>query len=42
MKWIDGAADFVRVISFDFLKAFDMVSRRIVIDKRKSVPGLNP
>ena len=26
LKWLDGNADFVRIFSFDFSKAFDSVS----------------
>ena len=33
LKWLDGDADFVRVLSFDFSKAFDTVSHKIVCEK---------
>ena len=32
MRWLDGHSNFVRVLSFDFSKAFDLVSHRVVID----------
>ena len=35
-KWLDGNADFVRVLSFDFSKAFDTVSHCILSDKLKA------
>ena len=40
MRWLDGI--FVRVLSFDFSKAFDSVSHRIVIDKLRTVADINP
>ena len=42
MRWLDGPANFVRVFSFDFSKAFDSVSHRIVIDKLRTVADINP
>ena len=42
MRWLDGPANFVRVLSFDFSKAFDSVSHRIVIDKLRTVADINP
>ena len=42
MRWLDGHSKFVRVLSFDFSKAFDSVSHRVVIDKLKKVPDINP
>ncbi|PFX22131.1 Hemicentin-2 [Stylophora pistillata] len=42
MRWLDGHSNFVRVTSFDFSKAFDSVSHRVVIDKLKKVPEINP
>ena len=35
-------SNFVRVLSFDFLKAFDSVSHGVVTDKLKKVPDINP
>ena len=35
LKWLDKDADFVRVYSFDFSKAFDFVSHQIVCNKLK-------
>ena len=37
-----GHSSFVRVLSFDFSKAFDSVSHRVVTDKLKKVPDINP
>ena len=42
MRWLDGHSNFVRVLSFDFSKAFDSVSHRVVTDKLKKVPNINP
>ena len=42
MRWLDGHSNFVRVLSFDFSKAFDSISHRVVTDKLKKVPDLNP
>ena len=36
LKWLDGNADFVRVLSFDFSKAFVTVSHYILSDKLKA------
>ena len=41
MKWLDGNANFVRVLSFDFSKAFDTVSHYILSDKLKAT-NINP
>ena len=41
MRWLDGHSNFVRVLSFDFSKAFDSVSHGIVTDKLKKVPDIN-
>ena len=41
LKWLDGNADFVRVLSFDFSKAFDTVSHYILSDKIKAT-DVNP
>ena len=40
MRWLDGHSNFVRVLSFDFSKAFDSVSHRVVTDKLKEVPDI--
>ena len=32
MLWLDGYCNFVRVLSFDFSKAFDSVTHRILTD----------
>ena len=37
LKSLDSGADFVRVFTFDFRKAFDSVSHEIVCDKLKSL-----
>ena len=42
MRWLDGHSNFVRVLPFDFSKAFDSVSHRVVTDKLKKVPDINP
>ena len=42
MRWLDGHSNFVRVLSFDFSKAFDSISHRVVTDKLKKVPDINP
>ena len=41
LDWLDKDADFVRVLSFDFSKAFDSVSHRVLCDKLKSY-DINP
>ena len=41
LKWLDGAMDFVIVLSFDFSKAFDSVSHAIVCNKLVSL-YINP
>ena len=41
LKWLDDDVDFVRVLSFEFSKAFDTVSHKIVCEKLKS-SNLNP
>ena len=41
LKSLDSGADFVRVFTFDFWKAFDSVSHLIVCDKLKSL-YINP
>ena len=38
---LDGNADFVRIFSFDFSKAFDSVSHRILVSKLRDV-DINP
>ena len=38
LKWLDGPAKYVRVFSFDFSNAFDMVSHNIVCSKLKELP----
>ena len=42
MRWLDGHSNFARVLSFDVSKAFDSVSHRVVTDKLKKVPDINP
>lgn len=41
LNWLDKDADFVWVLSFDFSKAFDSVSPRVLCDKLKSY-DINP
>ena len=41
LGWLDDDVDFVRVLSFDFSKAFDTVSYEIVCEKLKST-NFNP
>ena len=41
LKWLDGNVNFVRIFSFDFNKAFDSVSHRILVGKLKDV-DINP
>ena len=41
LKWLDGAMDFVRIFSFDFIKAFDSVPRAILCNKLMSL-NINP
>ena len=33
LNWLDKGTDFVKVLSFDFSKAFDSVSHKIVCDE---------
>ena len=42
MRWLDDHSNFVRFLSFDFSKAFDSVSHRVVTDELKKVPEINP
>jgi hypothetical protein len=41
LKWLDEGADYVRIISFDFKKAFDSVSHNIICEKLKTLK-INP
>ncbi|KXJ21525.1 RNA-directed DNA polymerase from mobile element jockey [Exaiptasia diaphana] len=41
LRALDGNADYVRILSFDFSKAFDTVPHQIVCDKLKTT-SLNP
>ena len=41
LKWLDEDADFIRVLSFDFSKAFDSVPHNVVTKKLKQT-NLNP
>ncbi|CAB3989758.1 RNA-directed DNA polymerase from transposon BS [Paramuricea clavata] len=41
LEWLDGDADFVRVFTFDFKKAFDYVSHYILSEKLKALK-VNP
>ena len=41
LKWLDEDADFIRVLSFDFSKAFDSVPHNVVTEKLKQT-NLNP
>ena len=41
LKWLDGNVDFVRIFSFDFSKAFDSVSHRMLVSKLRDV-DINP
>ena len=41
LRWLDDDVDFIRVLSFDFSKAFDTVSHKIVCEKLKAT-NLNP
>ena len=42
MRWRYGHSNFVRVLSFDFSEAFDSVSHRVVTDRLKKEPDINP
>ena len=41
LEWLDGDADFVRVFTFDFKKAFDYVSHYLLSEKLKALK-VNP
>ena len=41
LKWLDEDADFIRVLSFDFSKAFDSVPHNVVTERLKQT-NLNP
>lgn len=41
MTWLDGQANVLSILYFDFLKAFDSVSHKGVTDKLKKRPGIN-
>jgi hypothetical protein len=41
LKWLDECVDYVRLISFEFKKAFDSVSDYIICEKLKTVK-INP
>ena len=40
LKALDGEADHVRVLSFDFSKVFHTVSHKIIIEKLPNIPSL--
>ena len=42
LKWLDGNADFVRIFSFDFSKAFDSVSHNILCSSKLKQVNINP
>ena len=42
LRWLDGHSNFVRVLSYDFSKPFDSVPNRVVTDKLKKLPDINP
>ena len=41
LKWLDEDADFIKVLSFDFSKAFDSVPHNVITEKLKQT-NLNP